>query len=92
MHVVIVSLTGCFFGRDAVNTQVGGQIAATFRKNTADQIQKMIEKASETKNSVWATLVGTINILIGATGVFAQFKKSLNTIWTGFPEKSVFLS
>jgi membrane protein len=52
----------------------------------------MIEKASETKNSVWATIVGTINILIGATGVFMQFQKSLNTIWTGFPEKSVFWS
>lgn len=89
---MIVSLTGYFFGRDAVNTQVGGQIAATFGKDTADQIQKMIEKASETKNSVWATIVGTINILIGATGVFAQFQKSLNTIWTGFPEKSVFWS
>ena len=46
--VVIVSLAGYFFGRDAVNTQVGGQIAATFGKDTADQIQKMIEQASET--------------------------------------------
>jgi membrane protein len=70
---VIVSLTGYFFGRDAGNTQVGDQIAATFGKDTANQIQKMIEQASETKNSVWATIVGTINILIGATGVFAQF-------------------
>jgi hypothetical protein len=45
---VIVSLTGYFFGRDAGNTQVGGQIAATFGKDTADQFQKMIEQASET--------------------------------------------
>jgi len=45
---LIVSLIGYFFGRDAGNTQVGGQIAATFGKDTADQFQKMIEQASET--------------------------------------------
>ena len=79
--VVIISLAGYFFGRDAVNSNVTSQIKATFGADTAKQIQDMIVKASETGNSIWATVIGVITIIIGATGVFAQFQKSLNTIW-----------
>jgi membrane protein len=41
----------------------------------------MIVKASESENSVWATVIGVATIIFGATGVFAQFQKSLNVIW-----------
>jgi len=59
---------------------------------TAEQIQNMIIKASETKKTVWATILGAITILIGATGVFTQFQKSLNIIWEvkADPKKSGF--
>ena len=48
---------------------------------TAKQIQDIIIQASRLRNSVLATIIGIITILIGATGVFAEFQKSLNTIW-----------
>src|SRR5204863_2202735 len=79
--VVVITLAGWFFGREAVSNHVAGQITATMGEDTADQIRKMIDVASETKASVWATIVGVITILYGATGVFAQFQKSLNIIW-----------
>ncbi|MBK5286033.1 MAG: YihY/virulence factor BrkB family protein [Bacteroidia bacterium] len=79
--VVIITLAGYFFGRDAVNGHVAAQITSTMGADTAEQIQNMIDKASETKNSVWATVIGLVTILVGATGVFAQFQKSLNIIW-----------
>ncbi len=79
--VVIITLAGFFFGRDAVNNHVATQISSTFGTDTAKQVQEMIAAASESKNSVWATIIGVITILVGATGVFAQFQKSLNIIW-----------
>ncbi|HKR06350.1 MAG TPA: YihY/virulence factor BrkB family protein [Bacteroidia bacterium] len=79
--VVIITLAGFFFGRDAVNNHVASQISSTLGADTARQIQDMIATASESKNSVWATIIGVITILVGATGVFAQFQKSLNIIW-----------
>ncbi|MEO6133459.1 MAG: YihY/virulence factor BrkB family protein, partial [Saprospiraceae bacterium] len=33
------------------------------------------------KDSIWATILGIVTIIIGATGVFAQMQKSLNIIW-----------
>jgi membrane protein len=86
--VVIVSLAGYFFGREAVNDQIAGQISSTMGAETAQQIQDIIARASELKNSVWATIIGFITILIGATGVFVQFQKSLNNIWEVKADKS----
>ncbi|MBP9847204.1 MAG: YihY/virulence factor BrkB family protein [Saprospiraceae bacterium] len=79
--VVIVSVAGIFFGKEAVNGQIAGQITSTMGADTAVQIQEIIAKASESKNSVIANILGILTILLGATGVFIQFQKSLNTIW-----------
>jgi len=79
--VVIITLAGYFFGREAVNNQVAAQFTSTMGAETANQIQDMIVQASKLKNSVLATIIGIITILIGATGVFAEFQKSLNVIW-----------
>ncbi len=85
--VVILSLAGYFFGNDAVNNHVAEQFETTMGADTAEQIQDMILKASEIKNSFWATIIGLVTIFIGATGVFAQFQKSLNIIWEVKPDK-----
>ncbi|MEP7170365.1 MAG: YihY/virulence factor BrkB family protein [Bacteroidota bacterium] len=79
--VVIVTIAGYFFGTDAINNRVATQLASAFGTDTAKQIQDMIAAANESKNSVCATIIGVVTILVGATGVFAQFQKSLNVIW-----------
>ncbi|MBK9733265.1 MAG: YihY/virulence factor BrkB family protein [Chitinophagaceae bacterium] len=79
--VVIVTIAGYFFGAEAINKQMSTQLSAVFGADSAQQILDMISAARESKNTVWATAIGVITILIGATGVFAQFQKSLNIIW-----------
>ena len=79
--VITVSLAGYFFGSAVVNKHVADQITATLGAETAKQIQNMIVQASEMKHSVWATVIGLATIIVGATGVFAQFQQSLNNIW-----------
>jgi membrane protein len=48
---------------------------------TARQVQDMIVSASQTHKSLFATIVGLITVLIGATGVFVELQKALNLIW-----------
>ena len=79
--VVVLTLAGYFFGGDAVNNQIASQFTSTMGAETAKQIQDMIIQASKLRNSLLATIIGIITILIGATGVFAEFQKSLNIIW-----------
>jgi len=79
--VVIVTVAGYFFGQEAVNGQLASQITSTMGADTARQIEDIIAKGTESKNSLLATIIGVITIFVGATGVFAQFQKSINTIW-----------
>ncbi len=79
--LVIVSVAGYFFGEEAVSGKIASQITSTMGADTAQQIQDIIVKGTESKNSLLATIIGVVTILVGATGVFAQFQKSINTIW-----------
>jgi len=79
--VVIITVAGYFFGKEAVNGQIASQITSTMGADTAQQIEDIIARGTESKNSLLATIIGVITILVGATGVFAQFQKSINTIW-----------
>jgi membrane protein len=86
--VVIITIAGYFFDADEVNNRLASQISSTMGTETAKQVQDMVKIASESKNSIWATIIGVITILVGATGVFAQFQKSLNIIWEVKADKS----
>lgn len=79
--MVIITIAGYFFKQEVVNGEIKGQITRIMGADTAQQIQNIIIKATLSKKSVWATLIGIITILLGATGVFVEFQKSLNTIW-----------
>ena len=79
--VVILTTVGYFFGNDAINNLITDQFTSTMGADTALQVQNIIVQASKAKNSVLATIIGVIVMFVGATGVFAQFQKSLNTIW-----------
>src|SRR5664279_5746204 len=61
--VVIITLAGYVFGRDAVNNNVARQITDTLGADTAEQIQNMIIKASVSNNSIWATIIGVVTRL-----------------------------
>ncbi|MCD6018307.1 MAG: rbn [Bacteroidetes bacterium] len=79
--VVVITLAGYFFGQEAVSGKLHQQITGMMGRETADQIQKMIIAANKTRESIWAAVIGVITIIIGATGVFVQLQKSLNSIW-----------
>jgi len=79
--VVVVTLAGYFFGIEEVGLRISEEITSAMGSDTSKQIEDIIAKGMESKNSVWATIIGVFTILLGATGVFTQFQKALNTIW-----------
>jgi membrane protein len=81
LFVVIITLAGLFFGQEAASGYIQGEISGAVGEESAGQIQSMIQSASEKKNSVIGAVIGIGTLLFGATGVFAQFQKSLNIIW-----------
>jgi membrane protein len=64
-----------------VQAEISTQIGAAIGDETASQLEKIIAKASERKNSIIATILGILTLIFGSTGVFAQLQTSLNRIW-----------
>jgi len=79
--VIIISSISLFFDRETIMENIRSGIGSTIGVDTAMQVEKMITAASETKDSLIATIIGILTILIGATGVFGELQKSLNIIW-----------
>jgi membrane protein len=79
--IVIISITGVFFGADAVRGELFGQINGLVGNAAAMQIQEAIKNVSLSKSNVFVTTLGLIILLIGASGVFSEIQESLNFIW-----------
>jgi len=79
--VIIITLAGFAFGKEAVQGQISDQIGSAIGEDTAKQVEEMIANAGKQKNSIWATIISVITLIIGSTGVFAQLQISLNQIW-----------
>lgn len=79
--VLIITIAGYFFGRDAVSANIVEQVASTMGNETSLQVKEMLAKGSEAQSTVWGTIIGIATILVGATGVFVELQKSFNLIW-----------
>lgn len=79
--ILVTGLLGLLFSEEVVQ----GQISAQFRDLMGDQGAKVVESlvisTQQSHTGLIATVVGSITLLIGATGAFAELKHSLNLIW-----------
>ncbi|MEO6456406.1 MAG: YihY/virulence factor BrkB family protein [Ginsengibacter sp.] len=81
MLIVIVSLCGIFFEREAIEGTIYGQIESFVGSDAALQLQQIIKNAAIGGKGKIAAIIGVITLLIGATTVFAEIQDSINTIW-----------
>lgn len=79
--IVILFLCSIFFGRDAVEGSIFGQMQSFVGKDAALQIQEIIKNASLSGTNTMAAVIGIVTLLIGATTVFAEIQDSINMIW-----------
>jgi membrane protein len=81
MLLVMIFLADVFYGREAVEGTIYGQIKGFVGPAAAVQIQEIIKNATLSGRSVFTAIIGSITLLIGATTVFAEIQDSVNTIW-----------
>jgi len=79
--IVIIYLCSIFFGREAIEGTIYGQIEGFVGSDTAKQLQEIIKNASLGGKGNIAAIIGVITLLIGATTVFAEIQDSINSIW-----------
>jgi membrane protein len=81
MMIVIIFLSSLFFGQEAVEGNVYGQIEGFVGHSAAVQLQDMIKNATVADTGSFSAIIGIIALVIGATTMFAELQDSINMIW-----------
>lgn len=80
--IIMISLAGLFFGKDAVRGKLFYQINDLVGNEAALQIQQIIQNIEKSQLSASGAILGVVVLIIGATGVFAEIQDSINYIWS----------
>ncbi|MCU7549541.1 YihY/virulence factor BrkB family protein [Chitinophagaceae bacterium LB-8] len=80
--IIIISLTGIFFGRDAMQDRIYMQLKGLIGSEAAMQVQDIIQNIHTAHSSTAGAIIGIIILFIGATGVFTEMQDSINYIWS----------
>ncbi|MBT1702427.1 YihY/virulence factor BrkB family protein [Chryseosolibacter indicus] len=80
--IIIISLAGIFFGRDAVQGKLYYQLNGLLGNDAALQIQQIIQNIEKSQFTTSGAVLGVVALVIGATGVFAEIQDSINYIWS----------
>lgn len=81
MMIVVITLCDIFYGRNAIEGTIYGQIKSFVGEQAALQIQQLIRNATVSRDISWASVVGIVALIFAATGVFAEIQDSINLIW-----------
>lgn len=81
LSIIIIYTCGYFFGADAVSGQFFNQINGLVGNAAALQIQEAIKNIELSDNNNFAAIIGSVLLLFGASGIFAEIQSSINLIW-----------
>lgn len=82
MLIIIISLVGIFFGPEAVEGRIYGEIKSVVGSDAAIQIQEIIKNIRNTGHNSIGAIIGFLILFIGTTGVFTEIQDSINYIWS----------
>ena len=81
LALVLISVTGIFFGEDAMSGIIYKELHELIGQNAATQIQEAIKNTHLAGTSYAGTILGIITLLLSATGIFGEIQDSINRIW-----------
>ncbi len=79
--LLVISLAGIFYGKDAIQGKVFSEINGLVGKDAAKQIQDLIMHLEMSGKSTISAIIGVITLIIGSTTVFGEIQESINIIW-----------
>ncbi len=79
--LIVIAVTGWFFGAEASRGEILAQLEGLMGRDGAMMIEGLIKSANDPSKSAWATATGVVLLLIGATTVFGELQDALDRIW-----------
>ncbi len=85
--LIVIALAGLVFGADAVRGEIVGQLAGMMGKEGAQAVEGLLKSVSKPSDSIFATLIGVVLLVAGATTVFGELQDAMDRIWRA-PQRS----
>ena len=79
--LIVIAVAGLVFGADAVRGEIVGQLVGMMGRPGALAIEGLLQSVSKPADSLLATALGIVLLLIGATTVFGELQDALDRIW-----------
>jgi membrane protein len=79
--VIAIGIAGSVFGPDAVRGQLVGEIDGLIGRQGAEAVQAILQSAHQNRTGTFAVVIGTITLLVAASGAFLELQHALNTIF-----------
>jgi membrane protein len=79
--IIALSIAGYVFGPHTAETELLAQLRALTGNAGADAVRNLVESAHYSDKKGFATTVGVITLLVGATSVFGELQHALDQIW-----------
>lgn len=86
--ILVIAIASLVIGHSAAQDQIIGELRTLIGTNGAKAVQTVIEHSKEPASSGFASVIGLITLLFGASGVFAELQSALNKIWNVQPRES----
>lgn len=82
---IVVAIGGLAFGEEAARGAVTAQLSDLIGKESAALVQAALQGAASRTESIVASVIGAITLLITASGVFGEMQSALNAVWRTTP-------
>lgn len=79
--IVTMAVAGIVFGQEAAQGEIVRQFQGLMGTQGAAAIETIIQSTNRPALGVFATTLGLLTILVGASGAFNELQDALNTIW-----------
>ena len=79
--IIVIAVAGLVFGREAARGEIAAQLSGLVGMEGAKTVEELLKSASRPGDSLLASVVGLITLLLGATSVFVELQNDLDRIW-----------
>src|SRR5512141_693910 len=79
--IIAMAVAGLVFGQEAGGGEIVAEIQGLIGQKGAIAVQGLLKSTNKPVQSIFATVVSIITLVIGATTVFAELQSDLDRIW-----------
>jgi membrane protein len=84
--LIVIAVAGFFWGQDAVEGRLIGEIEGVVGAESGQMIQTMLSGVYDPAQGIIATSISVVILIFAASGLFGQLQDSLNVIWEVQPK------